>query len=357
LCASFRGYAMEQKDPAPLFSTYLGKQLTPKTLPLLAPQMPQDDYVKVRAWITDVRETLKELMKLEKPLLKIPFVKPDSFDCQTGCGHVAPKVATFVAQRRMINKILKHKLNMRNMSQKNCIFDIPGTNYVAQIAGHQNRVMNLLVAHESPEKPGLQYTPDLQCDQVITNWPETFQTVSRLAIYLRAKEAIEKFNLNKIQIPRTYLIGLDERLPGQANDFNSIVIQEKMPHAISIVQLIITNDGFASISAEAVRQLAILTIYAALWDLHTGNLFFDISARTFVISDFEQENTSNPLYFFNKKEDEPLRLGRFGLTHINQLFSGEPHLFQICTKIVQLADNELMQVASGALPASIATSL
>ncbi len=334
---------MEQRAPAPLFSTYLGQQLTPENLPVLAPQMPNDDCAKVRTWISSVRPILHELMKLERPLLKMPFVNPDL----SQCGYFSPQI---------INRVLKREQHLRNMSTNNYIFDVPGTNYVAQIAGRENRVTNLLAAND-PDQEELTLTdaPQAMWDRVITKWPHTYQTVSRLAVYLRAKEAIERFNLDKIKIPRTYLVGLNGNLPREATDDNSIVIQEKRPNAKPVIKL--APNEYRSITPEAVRQLAIVTIYAALWDMYWDNVLFDVSTGLFVISDFEQPKISNPCYFFLKRDADALKQIFFGLENIDNLFNCMLHLSQIRTKITQLDTHDFQLIAAGTLPASIATPL
>lgn len=351
LCVSLSGYAMQRDTAAPLFSTYCGEQLTPESLPLLAPQLPSADLVKVGEWIRLFYGSLHELVQFQKPALRVPFARR-----QIG-NQVLPVVAgNFGIQQQAINQALMLR-GLPNKSNWNYIFDIPGTRYMAQIAGRLNRVKNLLVANDpNPAAPTLQdTTPDQLCDRVIARWPKTYQTVSRLATYLRAKEAVDLFHLDKVTLPSTYILGLEEDLPNQVNDDNSLIIQEKIDQAYS-VRSISVSDRAAAITPEAVRQVAIVIIYASMWDIN-ANLMINPFTRNFVISDFEQPNNSNPSNFFMKKDASAIGLARCGLGQLAGLIKDVPGAAAICQTFSQLSDNEMKQIALGTLPASIATRL
>lgn len=350
-CVSLCGNA-QQEMAAPLFSTFLGKQLTQESLPLLAPPLPPTDVAKVRAWINSSHEMLQELIRFEKPVLRIPFLTRRLENGQ----EISLLAENFVEQKVKTNEILSQRFKVRNKSSYNYIFDIPETNYVAQIAGPLRRGRNLLIANDpNPEAPTLQYTAPQLWDDVIIRWCSTCQTVSRLATYLRAKEAVERFHLDKITLPATYIIGLDENLPGQVNDDNSLIIQEKIEKAYP-VRIIFHTDRARVASPEAVRQVAIVIIYALIWDVD-ANLLIHPSTKNFVISDFEQYDKSNPNDFFMKNDYFCLHMIRRGLSELRDLFMYIPVLDTVCQRFVQLTDDQLKQIAAGTLPDSIANRL
>jgi hypothetical protein len=66
-------YSFSSEQVTPLFSTYLGEQLTSETLPLLAPQLPVQDMKAIRAWMNIPlhKRTIKSLTKLQWPLAGI----------------------------------------------------------------------------------------------------------------------------------------------------------------------------------------------------------------------------------------------------------------------------------------------
>ena len=209
-------------------------------------------------------------------------------------------------------------------------------------------------------------TPDLLCDNAIKNRAiPTHQTVSRLAGYLHAERGHqERFNLDKVKLPRTYVIGLDQDFPENVNDDNVIVIQifiqEKRTDKPADAYLVVTADSSlkaCTISPEHVRQIGILAIYNPfMWDIK-DNLFFDIGPMQFVYTDFEQPDATNPVDSFCKKDGQGLGLSHAGRDKVCELFSNVPGLEDICQRLRQLTDDQLMQIASGTLPASIATPI
>jgi hypothetical protein len=214
-----------------------------------------------------------------------------------------------------------------------------------QIAGVLNRVSNMFAITQKK-------CPDVLCDQKLEEQPETYQGISRLTHYLRALEAKSTFNLDKIRLPRTYLIGLKSDLPTKANDETSVIVQEKVHNARPVCEVIGQIAGI--ISEEAVKQVFIMTVYAGLWDLEK-NLLIDTSVwpYMFVISDLEQPNGSNPHDFFHKNEGKVFSNIRSGINHLNKIFGQIPHLRGICQKFAQMSNEEFKQIGSGTLPESL----
>lgn len=333
-------YTMQvEETKAPIFGTYLGESLTPKSLPLLAPPLAQEAIKPIRAWLNVPlhKWIIESLMTLKWPLAGIS--------------------GNFLTQAVGINKLLQFN-KMPNISFDpdkkrfgwNYIFDIEGTNYVMQIAGPLYRAKCLLVFNDpNPNDPHLQETTDdIMCDQVIVKQSATYQTVSRVAHYLRAIEAIEKFGLNSVIVPKTYLIGKDKDEHNEVNDNNSIVIQEKLKKTVIPVRENV-DKLVSGISPKMVEEFLILVVYADLWDLE-ANLLFDIQSGKFVISDLEQPGGSNPSEFFQKNMTHVLRQIRSGINQINRLFSKFPHLHDVCQKFVDMSDQELKEIGSGKKP-------
>jgi len=351
LCASLSGHAM-QHQVAPIFNTYCGVQLTPETITWFVPNfMTQLDMSAIRAWINAQKVTLKAMVELKRPLLEHPFLKHQD---ERGVTHpiICPN---FAVLHQSINQTLAQHADrnnglMRNFGGANYIVEIQETNYVAQIAGRLHRVKNLLSANNRPYE-----TPDQLCDAQIAEWPHTYQTVSCFAYYLRAKEAKDTFNLDKIQLPVTCIIGIDTNAPGSMNDDNSILVQENMTNVYPVIRLD-RQSKQTSITPEHVRQIAIVAIYASLWDIKP-KLLFNPFSRQFVITQFEQPNNSNPRDFFYQNGNLALNHSRASVAQLCELFADVPQLAAVCQKFSALTDDQLKQIASGTLPASIATRL
>lgn len=314
-----------------VFSTFSAKELTPQSLPLLMPQLPEKDYLNIRKWVDNPlhKSIIKYLVVLQHPL--------------------AGSTGDFKDVRTRINGFLQ-LCGLYNLSRWNYIFEIGGTDYVIQFAGVLNRVKNLLIYNDpDPTNPTFVHkTPDALCDLVIKKIPATYQTVSRAAHYLRAMEAKDIFNLDAIFLPKTFLISIDRQMPAHVHDGNSVVIQKKILADVVPVRQMPLQEKM-KIAVENVRQLLVLSIYAVIWDLN-ANLLFDQQNKTFVISDLEQPNTSNPSDFFLKREARTLEIIRDGISQIRGLFENVPHLKNICKQFSDFNDAELKKIGSGKLP-------
>ncbi len=351
LCSSLCGYAMQQPHDEQHFNTFCGVEISPETLPLFTQDLLQQfNLPAIRAWINAQKAIIRKMVAISKPLLVNPF---EQYYDANGAAHQIAE-ANFCSFQNMINRKLaeyaamNHGL-MKNLSNVNYVVQIPGTNYVAQMAGRLHRVHNLLAANGRPYE-----TPDQLCDACINDMPATYQTVSRFAGYLRAREAVQAFGLDKIHVPNTCLIGIDTDVPDRVNDDNSIVVQE-IVNGVP-VRCFNTQLKTALISPEHLRQIIILTIYASLWNID-AKLLFNPQTSSFVISNFEQPNNKSPYNFFYKQNGDALGLSRAGLEKLCKIFADVPALNVVCQRFNQLTDNELRQIASGTLPASIAARL
>lgn len=397
LCASLGGYAMQPQATNP-FNTYGGCEINPETVGLIPSQvpgmqLPELDGRIIRKWIHDNDTIIKSLVETSYPLLCYPLacILPDAsmIGSTIRLTYFFPNFGVYnavvnaclnqygkdVAKRLQLEKYGIKKSPFQNLSKAfNYIFEIQGTKYVTQISGRLSRVHNLLIANHFPHDR----VPDQLCEALIRDKVPTYQTVSRFAGYLRAYEANSKFHLDKVKLPRTYLIGLYEDSPELVNDDNSIIIQEKVADEIGNLNLFLNARNEAQkekkekililvaslnqdqkallISPEHVRQIAILAISSSLWDMH-DNLLFDADSREFVYTDFEQPDNSNPTEFYLKNEAIALNLSRIARDQVCGLFGGVPGLGAICKILSQLTEAELKQIASGTLPASIATPL
>lgn len=130
---------------------------------------------------------------------------------------------------------------------------------------------------------------------------KTYQTVSRIAYALRAREACEKFNLNRLTVPEKYLV----HIPGTSTDLadtNYVAVAKKTENIVADLQ-----EHALSLDSEVIRQLTILIGYTALWNHvgSAGNIFVIEDPKTkeqkLCYHDTEQPNVHSPADFFHKK--------------------------------------------------------
>lgn len=263
-------------------NTYHGDAITAENILQIAPRVPQEIAALVENFLTKNKPLGNILSGVSyyKPILfydKAPF----ALDFSSQHADSDPKQVYFGAT---LNAFAKLKLNLK-----------PGPNYILQISndwilkasGFSNRRENINAQVGNPY--GATVTTD-QLEKFKSLIGKTFQTISRMAYWLRAQEAIEKFGLNRICLPKEYLVHIPDR-PAVIEDANYVIVEEKITGK-PIMDTDLAGDP------EVIRQLTQLIGYTALWDINQSNVI--VLGNRVCIVDMEQPNVHKPLDFFHK---------------------------------------------------------
>jgi hypothetical protein len=94
---------------------------------------------------------------------------------------------------------------------------------------------------------------------ITTKGGRTFQTISRMVYWLRARQAQEELHLNRICLPQKYLMHIPGR-PTVMDDANYVVVAEKLSGALPILQTDLLGDKeiITQLTHIIIRALSIL---------------------------------------------------------------------------------------------------
>lgn len=286
--------------------TYNGREINRGSLAQLAPAPVQVDHA-VSKWLTE---------------------NPDFAKTALGYELMIAKVRPFHEKTWQ----LLQKKGLKNLSQCNYAFQIPGTDLVLHAAGHVNRKENLkrlasvlagtkyewgkplteddwitfkkhLPASETDKVKGKKGS--IVTDKAVVEFarvPKTYQTVSRVATYLLFKEAEKRHQFKHVVTPDTYMVHITGR-PNDLSDRNFVAVQ-KMEAGL---------EDVVSLSKEEEHEIIIILREIGLFCCNKGSLKRRKSDGKIVILDFEQPNNSNPLQFFHKNFDLFIGNGEAGM--------------------------------------------
>jgi hypothetical protein len=192
--------------------------------------------------------------------------------------------------------------SLKNLSNFNYVIDLTGE-IVLKISGRVNRLYlegtgngmrwGDIVKKESIEK-------------IIQNRVKTYQTASRMFYYVRMLEAKEKFNLSKIEVPKTYLVKLNKSKSNE--DFNMVVVHEKLSDK-EYVSLDKVKDKHTVLmgkdkKGKILAQLLVVIRYAGIWNPSDLNVLVNKKTENLALIDFEQPNTMKLEQSWNKMTEK-----------------------------------------------------
>lgn len=194
--------------------------------------------------------------------------------------------------------------------------EIPGTDYVAVIAGPEHRINNLLTQVDVPHydvitrDPIQKRTPE-QVTSILNSLPHkvTHQGASRAAFYLLAQDIIKKDHLEDIAINDLYLItNPAARRPQYANDADHFIVERKAPGTpfdlkddSEELNKIINAEILGKISNKAWFSLFIIALKTSyMWD--GLKMYVNVMPDgSLLIHNVQQANSIAPKEFMNKK--------------------------------------------------------
>ncbi len=172
-----------------------------------------------------------------------------------------------------------------------------GPDWVIKSSGFLNRRANIL--HEVGMDNRDPELPQEKLDAFIQDFgPRTYQTISRMPYWLMVKEGIKKFKLNRIKLPKMYLVHIPGR-PTQVSDSNYVIVEENIGGVLSGGERYVTQTKIMK-DPEVKRQYEILQKYAALWDNSAAN--YHVKGGILYPVDTEQPNNQKPSNFFWKQQ-------------------------------------------------------
>ncbi len=275
--------------------TYNGQAMTPENILELAPKVPQDIEQKVQNFFAQ-KPDFAYIFSGESYYTKIPFSNHAPY--AINFNQIMPQdLLFFEAMRQALARagiqVAAVPQGINPMIQN---FTIRlGDDLLIKSAGYWNRRGNIL--HEMGADNQDRYFPQAKLDAFIKDYgPKTYQTISRMPYWLMVKEAIEKYNLDRIRLPKMYVVHIPGR-PTEVSDGNYVIVEENIGGAIagavgSIYDTEIMKDP------EMKRQFEIVKNYANLWDNSAPN--YHVNKGILYPVDFEGPNNQKPSNFFWK---------------------------------------------------------
>ena len=264
------------------YRTYQGTPIDTETIGSLAQPLPETYGSVVKEWRDDNLPLLEKL-------------------CDFSCENTQWREH----KKNCMNQLNEQGLN--NKSQASYIFELPtNNNLFVQIAGPGFRLCNI---------KGTEYyrIADHEVGKA-----KTYQTVSRLAYYLKWLEESAKHTLNKVTVPATYLVPLYDNQPkNDYSDDNCFIIQERVPEGSH--ELRANKDHIPHISSQSFKDLLGSIEKVGFWDI-AANLLVNKNTNELVISDIEQPANEEPRYFFHQNK----------WLYENQIKTGYHELYDLC---------------------------
>lgn len=188
---------------------------------------------------------------------------------------------SFWGSRREYSKTLGNKSNYNFVLPLNSEWLIKASG-----GGNRRENINSYFGHEY----GTALSQE-QIERFILECGKTYQTVSRMAYWLRSKEIKNKLNLNRVGVPKKYLVRLPNR-SAHIDDTNYVVVAKNIAGAVPITQTDLPRDP------EVIKQLTQWIGYSAAWSVNPENILAHEN-KAWVV-DLEQPNVHKPTDFFHK---------------------------------------------------------
>ena len=270
-------------------NTYKGQAITPQNILELAPKIPAEIDKMAQDWLLQ-RPDLLYVFSGETYYNLIPFYNKAPF--AINFGNLDAQSKSFLELMRMALERggIKFPPSGQGYSAMLQNFTLPiNPKWYLKVSGFFNRRAN--IQHEMGKNNRDLEFPQELLEQFITKYGKvTYQTISRLAYWLRVKEAIERFKF-RIGLLQKYLVHIPGR-PTDVNDMNYVIIEENVADSKFMNETDILKDP------EAKRQFDKVYEYANMWDPTPQN--YKVKDNKIYFIDIEQANAQPPSNFFLK---------------------------------------------------------
>lgn len=272
--------------PAPL-PIKSQKEITTETLLELAPPMPKNLKLSIEKYLE------------QHPEISL-IISGEYYHTLPGAHH-APLSMNFKRPSRKDKKFFSAAKKSASGIQPNIVknnYHALRNNLVINVDGHwlikasslfnrRSNILNEMGLHNHRSK-----LPKEKLKEFMrTKGGRTFQTISRMVYWLRAKQAQEALHLDRICLPEKYLMHIPGR-PTTLDDSNYVIVAEKLSGALPILQTNLLGDK------EVVAQLTHIILRASLFDIHNDNVLAQNGKACLI--DFEQPSSYKPSEFGRK---------------------------------------------------------
>jgi len=229
---------------------------------------------------------------LEKTLEKN---KIDSYLPKNGYCDISLQMAIYTqVARELLEKYKAKGIESKTMGA-NYVLRLPEAyDHYVKISGPSNRYTLKLADQGGFKKEDIRKYDHRKTLQ------NTYQTASRKFGYLRLTEAIEKFKLDKLEVPVADLVNINPKKPNSCEDRDCIFVQKILKPEDGYTPLGGIKDKNKVLDKETIRQLVIAIIYTGLWDDFSGSLFVNKRKGKIAIIDAEQPANTKTEQMFNK---------------------------------------------------------
>lgn len=268
-------------------NTYQGQEITAENILQLIPEPPHELEAKVQTYLKQ-KPILANIISGADYYNKIMFFDkaPFTLDFQPDTPD-RPIVDLYF-------KTMESYIRQAGLPTK------PGQNFVIPLGDHiikasgffnRRENINAYLRQTDPTQTHGKTILPAQLEKFNKEVGKTYQTISRVAYWLRLKELKETLNLDRICLPDKYLVHIPGR-PLQVDDTNYVVAETALDDAVPFDQTDLAQDP------EVIQQLTQAIGYAHLWDINSRNIL--VSGDKACIVDTEQPNVGVPTKFFLK---------------------------------------------------------
>lgn len=275
LGASFSLLSMGDTHPYPDVNTYKGEQITPETVARYAPPLSRELRDSMEHWRAAHPTLFARLLANPGNFSQLESHQDETARMLLECGYrnLAPTSHNYVLRPPELE------------------------GYYCKVATPQSRLVNLIVHAGLEAKLNARELKE-NSPEIATLSPDTptYQTLSRMAAYLRLQEVLEANNLTRVQLPKTYVYTPDATRPAQ--DTNCIVVQQQISDATLLDR---RSPELLDLDEELLAQYYSALVGAALWD---PDLFLKKIEGTnvLVVTDLEKRDRWYPPAGFTAHE-------------------------------------------------------
>lgn len=247
----------------------------------------------------DVKEQVRRFFREKEYLRRVLVEQPGSYDANFKKGLIQD----ILHGEKALMQYRDRGLRVVGTGA-NYVLGLPEVrDYLVKISGPVNRAILRLYAqdidfHYRVRKLGTSDPLYKEYDHLQPRPVEegTYQTASRKFGHLRLIEAIERYDLNRLEVPAMDIVNINTDEPNSCEDKDCVVVEKRLADGYRPA-----NRDYRIFDDEAIRQLVIVIIYAGLWDIGFKNLFVDTTAGKIAIVDAEQANATKPHQRFYKE--------------------------------------------------------
>jgi len=170
------------------------------------------------------------------------------------------------------------------------------------------------------------------------SFADTYNTASRVFHLARFNEAINTFNLDKLQkAPSAYIINLNPGKPDSCSDKDIVVVQKLLKNCKSTEYYMKSRPEIMDeiFTKETLYQLLQAIEYSGLWDINGDNIFINMQNKKIIYMDYEHARMIAPNESFNQSVQKVKDGFCQALLGFMRLFKRFPRQYNIITSFIK----------------------